>query len=95
MLGALPGVTLTPLSESDRCCGSAGIYNLLQPDLAGAILDRKVDSIRETLAAHPGATTLVTGNPGCLFQIRAGVRRAGLSLRVVHPIEYMAERLLS
>ena len=95
LLDGLPGVKLIALTEADMCCGSAGVYNLLQPELAGAVLDRKVASIRETLAKHPAATTLVTGNPGCLFQIRAGVRRAGLALRVIHPIEYLAERLQS
>ena len=50
-------------------------------------------SVRETLQANPQATTLVTGNPGCLYQIRAGIRAAGLPLRVIHPALYLAERL--
>ncbi|NBV43596.1 MAG: glycolate oxidase, partial [Firmicutes bacterium] len=53
----------------------------------------KIDSVRETLEANPKATTLVTGNPGCLYQIRAGIREAKLPLRVIHPAVYLAERL--
>lgn len=93
LVNSLPGVKLVPLTESNWCCGSAGIYNLLQPDLAGEVLQRKIDSVRETLAANPKATTLVTGNPGCLYQIRAGIREAKLPLRVIHPAVYLAERL--
>jgi glycolate oxidase iron-sulfur subunit len=95
LLGNLPGVTLVPIREADVCCGSAGIYNLLQPELAGAVLRRKVDVIRDELATHPDAGLLVTANPGCLFQIRAGLERAGTSLSVVHPVELMAQRLLA
>ncbi len=93
LVNSLPGVKLVPLTESNWCCGSAGIYNLLQPELAGEVLGRKIDSVRATLEAHPKATTLVTGNPGCLYQIRAGVREAKLPLRVIHPAVYLAERL--
>ena len=93
LVNSLPGVQLVPLTESNWCCGSAGIYNLLQPELAGDVLKRKIDSVRETLEANPKATTLVTGNPGCLYQIRAGIREAKLPLRVIHPAVYLAERL--
>ena len=93
LVNSLPGVRLVPLTESNWCCGSAGIYNLLQPELAGDVLKRKIDSVRETLEANPKATTLVTGNPGCLYQIRAGIREAKLPLRVIHPAVYLAERL--
>jgi Fe-S oxidoreductase len=61
--------------------------------LSSAVLERKMTSVRETLQANPQATTLVTGNPGCLYQIRAGIRAAGLPLRVIHPALYLAERL--
>ena len=93
LVNSLPGVTLVPLTESNWCCGSAGIYNLVHPDLSSAVLERKMASVRETLQANPQATTLVTGNPGCLYQIRAGIRAAGLPLRVIHPAVYLAERL--
>jgi glycolate oxidase iron-sulfur subunit len=66
---------------------------LVHPDLSSAVLERKMASVRETLQANPQATTLVTGNPGCLYQIRAGIRAAGLPLRVIHPAVYLTERL--
>lgn len=93
LLNRLPGVSLVALTESDWCCGSAGIYNLLKPELAGAILERKLDSMEETMKQAPKAHTIVTGNPGCLFQIRSGILRRNLPLRIVHPAVYMAERL--
>ncbi len=93
LVNSLPGVTLVPLTESNWCCGSAGIYNLMHPDLSSAVLERKIVSVWKTLEAYPQARTLVTGNPGCLYQIRAGIRAAGLPLRVIHPAVYLAERL--
>lgn len=93
LVNSLPGVMLVPLTESNWCCGSAGIYNLMHPDLSSAVLERKIVSVRKTREAYPQARTLVTGNPGCLYQIRAGIRAAGLPLRVIHPAVYLAERL--
>ena len=84
---------LVPLTESNWCCSSAGIYNLLQPELAGDVLRRKIDSVRETLEFNPTATTLVTGNSGCLYQIRASIREAKLPLGVIHPAVSLTERL--
>jgi len=86
LLAAVPGLTLVPLAESDRCCGSAGIYNLLHPDVAGAILDAKIRRLRES-----GATIVAAANPGCLMQIAAGLREAGLPMRAVHPLELLDE----
>ncbi len=94
LLNQLPGVKLIPLKESDWCCGSAGIYNLLQPELAQSILKRKIELIQNSITQNPEVTTLVTGNPGCLFQIRAGVQAGNIPLRVIHPIVFMAERLV-
>jgi glycolate oxidase iron-sulfur subunit len=91
LLAAVPGLTLVPLAEADRCCGSAGVYNLQYPELAGRILDTKVACIESS-----GADTVATGNPGCILQIRLGLRRAarrspGLArIRVVHPMELLA-----
>lgn len=84
LLGAIPGLELAPLAESTRCCGSAGIYNLTHPEASGRLLRRKVKAIRET-----GAEMVVTGNPGCLFQIRAGLRAADSPVRVLHPISLL------
>ena len=93
LLNSLPGVRLVPLKESNWCCGSAGIYNLVQPELSAAVLNRKIESVRQTLTAHPKATAIVTGNPGCLYQIRAGIRSENIDLRILHPVVYLAERL--
>jgi glycolate oxidase iron-sulfur subunit len=86
LLAAIPGLKLVELPESSWCCGSAGIYNLIQPEMAGELLNRKLRHIRST-----GATIVATGNPGCLLQLINGARAQGLHLRVVHPITLLAE----
>jgi glycolate oxidase iron-sulfur subunit len=85
LLAELPGLELVPLEEADACCGSAGLYSLLQPALSGAVASRKIDAIRRS-----GANVVATGNPGCLLQLRAGVRAAGLDVKIVHPVELLA-----
>ena len=75
---------LVPLDESDQCCGSAGIYNLIEPETSDLVLERKLDRIG---ASH--ATLVATGNPGCLMQIGAGLLRADMRARVVHPIDLL------
>jgi glycolate oxidase iron-sulfur subunit len=86
VLKALPGLEILPLEDADACCGSAGIYSITQPDLSRAVLARKIDAIRRS-----GADTVATGNPGCILQIRSGLREAGLAIRVAHPVELVAE----
>jgi glycolate oxidase iron-sulfur subunit len=86
VLKSIPNLKLVELPESTWCCGSAGIYNLIQPEMAGTLLDRKVKHIQST-----GAAVVATGNPGCLLQIQNGVRASGQDLRVVHPITLLAE----
>jgi glycolate oxidase iron-sulfur subunit len=86
LLKTIPGLKLVELPEANWCCGSAGIYNLTQPEMAGQLLDRKINHIKST-----GATTVATGNPGCLLQLITGAAKAGLKLRVVHPITLLAE----
>lgn len=86
LLAGIPGLEPVPLEEAEACCGSAGVYSLLQPALSQAVLARKVDAIRRS-----GADVVATGNPGCLLQIRNGVRAAGLSVQVVHPITLLAD----
>jgi glycolate oxidase iron-sulfur subunit len=86
VLGAVPGLQPRVLPGSDRCCGSAGIYSVLNPELARAVLDDKISSLRD---ARPGLDAVATGNPGCLMQIGAGLRAAGLKLPVVHPVEIL------
>ena len=93
LLSSLPGVELVPLTESSWCCGSGGIYNLLQPDLSKAVLERKIESVRQTLRTCPEAKSIVTGNPGCLYQIRAGLRLNNIDLNILHPAVYLMGRL--
>ena len=84
ILKAIPGLQLVELKESDFCCGSAGIYNLLYPDLAQQFLDRKIERIKES-----GAEVVVSGNPGCSLQIEKGLKERGLSIRVLHTVELL------
>jgi glycolate oxidase iron-sulfur subunit len=84
VLHAIAGAELVPLADADQCCGSAGIYNLVQPALADAVLARKLDAI-----AAAGADIIVTGNPGCLMQIGAGLLRAGQRTRVMHLVDLL------
>jgi glycolate oxidase iron-sulfur subunit len=86
VLRAIPDVELVELGESTWCCGSAGIYNLVQPEMADKLLRRKVEFIQKT-----GAGVVATGNPGCLLQVKNGCRREGLTVRVVHPVTLLAE----
>jgi glycolate oxidase iron-sulfur subunit len=86
LLGAVPSLRLQILPGSDRCCGSAGIYSVLQPRMARAVLDSKIASVA---AARPRPNLIVTGNPGCLMQIGAGLRAAGLPIGVAHPVELL------
>ena len=86
LLRAIPGVRLVELTEAAWCCGSAGIYNLTQPEMAGQLLQRKVNHIVTTRAQ-----VVATGNPGCLLQLINGCRDRGLELRVAHPVTLLAE----
>ena len=81
MLRSIPGVTLAELPEAEICCGSAGIYNMLQPEAAGDLGRRKADNIRGT-----GADLLVTANPGCLLQIRKYLEG---ELPMLHPVQLL------
>jgi glycolate oxidase iron-sulfur subunit len=85
LLEMIPGITLVPLNESTWCCGSAGVYAITQPAQAEALLHRKVANIAQT-----GASVLATANPGCQLQIARGLREAGRSVDVVHPITLLA-----
>lgn len=88
VLGAIPGLALRLLPGSDKCCGSAGIYSVLQPAMARAVLG---DKIAGFAAASPRPRVVATGNPGCLMQIGAGLRAAGLDIAVAHPVELLDE----
>jgi glycolate dehydrogenase iron-sulfur subunit len=88
LLRRIPGVRLVELSESELCCGSAGVYNLIEPEVAGQLARRKVQRIRET-----GARVVASGNPGCLMQIAREARAQGLDLDVLHPVELLGRAL--
>lgn len=82
LLNAISGLELVELSDSAICCGSAGVFNLIEPETARQLADRKARSIIDS-----GAQALVSANPGCLLQIAGGLRRAGRPLPVFHLIE--------
>ena len=84
VLAAIPGLELVPLHDSDQCCGSAGIYNLIEPETSDAVLEPKLANIRATKAAW-----VATGNPGCLMQIGAGLIRAEIPARSIHPVDLL------
>ena len=84
MLDAIPGLTRVIHAEAELCCGSAGIYSLLEPELSRDVLSRKTRAI---LAVAP--EVVATGNPGCAMQIGAGLRAAGARTPVVHPVELL------
>ncbi|MFN8646598.1 MAG: (Fe-S)-binding protein [Gemmatimonadales bacterium] len=86
LLRAIPELRLALLPGHDRCCGSAGIYSLLEPGMSRAVLGAKV---QELAAAVPRPAFVVTGNPGCLMQIGGGLAAAGLPIRVAHPVELL------
>ncbi|MGI9066204.1 MAG: (Fe-S)-binding protein [Pyrinomonadaceae bacterium] len=86
MVGSIPGMNFARLEGSERCCGGAGIYNLLEPDLSRSVLEEKLLNIQAT-----GAKILATGNPGCQMQIGAGAILSGMELTVCHPVELLDE----
>jgi glycolate oxidase iron-sulfur subunit len=86
LLRRIPGLRLVEMDESAVCCGSAGIYNLTQPEMSGRLQRRKVDAIRAS-----GATIVATANPGCAAQIAAGLSAAGDGATVKHVVELLDE----
>ena len=85
LLRSIPGVRLVDLAEADLCCGSAGSYNLTEPEMARALARRKADNIIAT-----GADYVVLSNPGCEFQIAAELKRRGAPIRVIHLADFLA-----
>ena len=84
VLRAIPQLELIPLAGAEHCCGAAGIYNLVEPESSNIVLAPKLRNIDAT-----GAAIVATGNPGCLMQIGAGLRRASSTVRVVHPVDLL------
>jgi glycolate oxidase iron-sulfur subunit len=86
LLAAIPGLELREMQLSDLCCGSAGIYNVVHTGMAMALLKKKMDSVNAT-----GAPVIAASNPGCMLQLRAGVRKFGQGQRVAHVVEILDE----
>ncbi|MEW6754495.1 MAG: (Fe-S)-binding protein [Candidatus Latescibacterota bacterium] len=86
VLQSIPGVELVEMREADWCCGSAGIYNITQPEMAMKLLDRKMEHVART-----GATVVASGNTGCTIQLEYGSRRAGVPMVVLHPVTLLAQ----
>jgi glycolate oxidase iron-sulfur subunit len=84
LLAQIPELRVVELAESDWCCGSAGIYNLTEPEMADRLLRRKVRHVLGT-----GAEAVVTANPGCILQIEQGLRAAGSPVQVLHLVEIL------
>ncbi len=80
----IPGLEFIEMPESDLCCGSAGIYNLVQPEMSQGLLERKMSNVRQNNVDY-----LVAGNPGCLLQIQNGIKSEGLNIKTAHPIELL------
>jgi glycolate oxidase iron-sulfur subunit len=85
LLRAIPGLELVELPEATWCCGSAGIYNITQPEMSLALLERKMKNIAAT-----GAAIVAAGNPGCIGQLRYGAKKFGVPVEVLHPITLLA-----
>ncbi|WP_461202545.1 (Fe-S)-binding protein [Anoxybacillus sp. TBDG-1] len=87
LLQSIAGVEFREMKDADRCCGSAGIYNIIEPDMSMQVLDYKMEQAKQTKA-----TTIVTANPGCLLQMKLGIEREGLTnVRAVHLVELLLE----
>ncbi len=84
LLAAIPGLTLVEMPGADICCGSAGIYNLVESEMSAAILASKMASVNSTRAG-----IVATANPGCILQLEAGVRQHGSKQRVMHVVELL------
>lgn len=84
ILQAIPGLQLIEMRDADRCCGSAGIYNIVRHDLSMEILKEKLENVKAT-----GAEVVVSANPGCILQIEAGCRNIGLDVQVAHVMDLL------
>lgn len=84
LLRNVPGLKFTEMPRSDHCCGSAGIYNIMQPEMSARLLSGKISEVEKT-----GADYLAVGNPGCMIQIRKGLLGSDSPTKVVHPVEIL------
>ncbi|MFZ3044830.1 MAG: (Fe-S)-binding protein [Desulfatirhabdiaceae bacterium] len=88
ILKAIPGVVLVEMTGADSCCGGAGAYSFRHPDMSQKILNRKIEAIEKT-----GASVLSTSCPSCLLQLSYGLRVRNLDIKVLHPMELLAQSL--
>ncbi|MCM3767751.1 (Fe-S)-binding protein [Neobacillus niacini] len=88
LIQSIPNVEVIEMNDANMCCGSAGIYNIVNYDASMEILDQKMENVKDT-----EATTIITTNPGCLIQMKLGIERENLNgrMRAVHLVEYLAE----
>src|SRR3984957_10405596 len=86
LLAAIPGLEVREMQLPDLCCGSAGIYNVVHTGMAMSLLKKKMDSVTAT-----GAPVIAASNPGCMLQLRAGVKKFGRGQRVAHVVEILDE----
>lgn len=84
LLNSIRGLQIVEMRDSDRCCGSAGIYNITHPDISMQVLDEKMANVRAT-----APELIVTANAGCMLQLQMGVRRAGLNAEVLHVVDLL------
>jgi glycolate oxidase iron-sulfur subunit len=84
LIRAVPGVELVEMAMADQCCGSAGVYNVTETRAAMDILEAKMENVNAT-----GAKAIVTANPGCMLQMRAGVEIHGTGQEVMHVVELL------
>ena len=90
LLDFVPNANFVELSGADRCCGSAGIYNLVQPEMSMQILDHKMEHVKDTHAHY-----LLTSNPGCLLQMKLGIEREGISnqMEAIHIVDFLYNKI--
>lgn len=86
LLALVPSIEIVPLQESEMCCGSAGTYNITQPEMAMRLLQRKMKNIKQT-----NAQVVVTSNPGCAMQIRLGAQKFDVDVVIKHPVQVLDE----
>jgi glycolate oxidase iron-sulfur subunit len=84
LLAGIPGLQVDEIPDGDQCCGSAGIYNLVEPESSREIGNRKVDNV---LSVAP--ELLIAANPGCTLQIQMLLRERGKELKCAHPVEVL------
>jgi glycolate oxidase iron-sulfur subunit len=84
LLRAIPGLQVVELTNGDRCCGAAGLYNITQPEMSAELRRQKAEAV-----AASGATIVASANPGCTMQLLAGLREKDIDVEVVHPVQLL------